>query len=150
MSFDSLSIKSWGRCMLWLLKFVWNLAGTRTVSIVCIFFFSSRRRHTRFDCDWSSDVCSSDLPVKFAALLIEMQLLRREGFPFANDGYPILTIEIGAFDRAVVATRNSHVGPVNVSRLNINNYAVPNSTPGYNDFQARAVGISRMNSPATR
>src|SRR2546426_2006883 len=24
------------------------------------FFFSSRRRHTRFDCDWSSD-CSSDL-----------------------------------------------------------------------------------------
>src|SRR5260370_27167829 len=25
------------------------------------FFFSSRRRHTRFKCDWSSDVCSSDL-----------------------------------------------------------------------------------------
>src|SRR5688572_33092872 len=25
------------------------------------FFFSSRRRHTRFVCDWSSDVCSSDL-----------------------------------------------------------------------------------------
>src|SRR5260370_37005106 len=33
--------------------------------IVCtalsFFFFSSRRRHTRFKCDWSSDVCSSDL-----------------------------------------------------------------------------------------
>src|SRR2546430_12984707 len=28
---------------------------------LCFFFFSSRRRHTRFDCDWSSDVCSSDL-----------------------------------------------------------------------------------------
>src|SRR2546427_7139756 len=27
------------------------------------FFFSSRRRHTRFDCDWSSDVCSSDLEI---------------------------------------------------------------------------------------
>ena len=26
------------------------------------FFFSSRRRHTRFTSDWSSDVCSSDLP----------------------------------------------------------------------------------------
>src|SRR2546430_5944608 len=25
------------------------------------YFFSSRRRHARFDCDWSSDVCSSDL-----------------------------------------------------------------------------------------
>src|SRR3989475_7367339 len=29
--------------------------------IIIFFFFSSRRRHTRFDCDWSSDVCSSDL-----------------------------------------------------------------------------------------
>src|SRR2546430_7670737 len=27
----------------------------------CDVFFSSRRRHTIFDCDWSSDVCSSDL-----------------------------------------------------------------------------------------
>src|SRR5690606_40095162 len=26
-----------------------------------LFFFSSRRRHTRFSRDWSSDVCSSDL-----------------------------------------------------------------------------------------
>src|SRR6266481_2524826 len=26
-----------------------------------VFFFSSRRRHTRWNCDWSSDVCSSDL-----------------------------------------------------------------------------------------
>src|SRR5438477_5221634 len=31
------------------------------------FFFSSRRRHTRLTCDWSSDVCSSDLfSVSFA------------------------------------------------------------------------------------
>src|SRR2546427_4651177 len=28
-----------------------------------VFFFSSRRRHTIFDCDWSSDVCSSDLHI---------------------------------------------------------------------------------------
>src|SRR2546427_5834229 len=31
--------------------------------MIVFFFFSSRRRHTRFDCDWSSDVCSSDLVV---------------------------------------------------------------------------------------
>src|SRR5688572_31933044 len=31
------------------------------VRLYYFFFFSSRRRHTRFDCDWSSDVCSSDL-----------------------------------------------------------------------------------------
>src|SRR4051812_49542686 len=34
-----------------------------TLTSVCLFFFffSSRRRHTRLTCDWSSDVCSSDL-----------------------------------------------------------------------------------------
>src|SRR5690242_21235724 len=30
------------------------------------FFFSSRRRHTRLTCDWSSDVCSSDLDLSFS------------------------------------------------------------------------------------
>src|SRR5256886_3605653 len=37
------------------------------------FFFSSRRRHTRFDCDWSSDVCSSDLG-EYGELLRELQV----------------------------------------------------------------------------
>src|SRR5260370_11757493 len=32
-----------------------------TLFVLLCFFFSSRRRHTRFKCDWSSDVCSSDL-----------------------------------------------------------------------------------------
>src|SRR6266568_5474700 len=40
------------------------------------FFFSSRRRHTRWNCDWSSDVCSSDLAlaggVALAVLMIPM------------------------------------------------------------------------------
>src|SRR5690606_19667967 len=35
-----------------------------SMRVICllVFFFSSRRRHTRFSRDWSSDVCSSDLP----------------------------------------------------------------------------------------
>src|SRR2546430_10042682 len=33
----------------------------RTCHYSRVFSFSRRRRHTRFDCDWSSDVCSSDL-----------------------------------------------------------------------------------------
>src|SRR5438477_7507102 len=33
----------------------------RVCEIPYFFFFSSRRRHTRLTCDWSSDVCSSDL-----------------------------------------------------------------------------------------
>src|SRR5260370_21070392 len=38
-----------------------NIVGNRQGSTRNLFFFSSRRRHTRFKCDWSSDVCSSDL-----------------------------------------------------------------------------------------
>src|SRR5258707_11620931 len=34
---------------------------------VLFFFFSSRRRHTRYWRDWSSDVCSSDLDADFGA-----------------------------------------------------------------------------------
>src|SRR5262245_66344306 len=33
-----------------------------------MFFFSSRRRHTRCLSDWSSDVCSSDLPISARTL----------------------------------------------------------------------------------
>src|SRR5690625_2369118 len=37
---------------------------------VCIFFFSSRRRHTRWPRDWSSDVCSSDLNTRMLAVSV--------------------------------------------------------------------------------
>src|SRR5437870_518409 len=42
--------RCWGGC--------YNGKGS---SVVAFFFFSSRRRHTRWPRDWSSDVCSSDL-----------------------------------------------------------------------------------------
>src|SRR5256886_9171566 len=45
------------------------------------FFFSSRRRHTRFDCDWSSDVCSSDLVADAAAFTRVVTIVRRHGGP---------------------------------------------------------------------
>src|SRR5437762_10004438 len=40
-----------------------RIPGRFHVNKVLIFFFSSRRRHTRYIGDWSSDVCSSDLIV---------------------------------------------------------------------------------------
>src|SRR5688572_31236311 len=49
---------------------------------LCFFFFSSRRRHTRFDCDWSSDVCSSDLGAGGGGgLRRERDRLRARGVP---------------------------------------------------------------------
>src|SRR2546427_3104672 len=44
------------------------------------FFFSSRRRHTRFDCDWSSDVCSSDLGYKELIDTLEAMLVECTGY----------------------------------------------------------------------
>src|SRR5690606_40346785 len=41
--------------------------------LLAVFFFSSRRRHTIFSRDWSSDVCSSDLDGR----LLHRELLRR-------------------------------------------------------------------------
>src|SRR5689334_24106572 len=53
--------------------YLWNMLGlyfyilyllfffAASNSFFFFFFFSSRRRHTRWNCDWSSDVCSSDL-----------------------------------------------------------------------------------------
>src|SRR5439155_4399923 len=46
-------------------------------SCLFFFFFSSRRRHTRWPRDWSSDVCSSDLPHRGH---------RRDGGPGAGVG----------------------------------------------------------------
>src|SRR2546430_7306906 len=53
-----------------------------------VFFFSSRRRHTRFDCDWSSDVCSSDLllrAVRFLQAALPAGRARRRGTPAQPD-----------------------------------------------------------------
>src|SRR5256885_6342312 len=48
------------------------------ISDVCLFvffFFSSRRRHTRLQGDWSSDVCSSDLGARQLSLGLALGLL---------------------------------------------------------------------------
>src|SRR5690625_6018990 len=41
---------------------------------ILLFFFSSRRRHTRWPRDWSSDVCSSDLGERFQTSVVVMRL----------------------------------------------------------------------------
>src|SRR3712207_1262855 len=44
-----------------------------TVSVIPNLFFSSRRRHTRYWRDWSSDVCSSDLGQEGKYVLVRLQ-----------------------------------------------------------------------------
>src|SRR5467141_2171350 len=63
------------------------------------FFFSSRRRHTRFKCDWSSDVCSSDLEqacyakVKSPAELVAGVMRTVEDFTFPKHGIREIALE---------------------------------------------------------
>src|SRR5699024_12107626 len=49
-----------------------DLSEWMSMCIMFIFFFSSRRRHTRSKRDWSSDVCSSDLVRKIVNLEPEL------------------------------------------------------------------------------
>src|SRR2546427_980157 len=71
------------------------------------FFFSSRRRHTRFDCDWSSDVCSSDLdePIAWAKPpgYIQAQPVLAPHLPSAPRGIAGLLARIAVIVPLVVA-----------------------------------------------
>ncbi len=77
-----------------------------------------------------------------------MELLRRKRAALRNNSFAILTVEINALDRAIVLGGNTHVGPVNVTGLNIDNDSIRDSTSGDNDFSVRSVGVSRMNQAA--
>src|SRR5438034_1773959 len=87
---------------------------TLDVVLIFFFFFSSRRRHTRSLCDWSSDVCSSDLgggiihaelrheerenvPTRVAHETVEHPLARDDG-----------EVAVGA---PVKRTRGAEIGP---------------------------------------
>src|SRR5256885_7361335 len=52
--------------------------GEVMLRCVMFFFFSSRRRHTRLQGDWSSDVCSSDLSKHKAYIPLERSALKDE------------------------------------------------------------------------
>src|SRR5690242_6085825 len=61
--------------------FFWVCVVCCLLLFIFFFFFSSRRRHTRLTCDWSSDVCSSDLAAILLYTLAPDLLL---GWPRAN------------------------------------------------------------------
>src|SRR6266480_61753 len=75
------------------------------MEFVLFFFFSSRRRHTSVTCDWSSDVCSSDLPAgggRFCAEIHPVKALK--GLQIGERGEITLRRAIG-----VVANLPRHI-----------------------------------------
>src|SRR2546430_12180338 len=79
--------------------------------LVCdvFFFFSSRRRHTRFDCDWSSDVCSSDLARVNGTVLEEGDLIALDGTlgVITTDDVPLVDPEVDDNFETVLAWSRS-------------------------------------------
>src|SRR2546427_769788 len=79
---------------MWVMMRVSGLCIKRSLAVSKYFFSSSRRRHTRFACAWSSDVCSSDL---FEVKDLEAAGIRviqidepalREGLPLKRAEWP--------------------------------------------------------------
>src|SRR2546427_12847933 len=73
------------------------------------FFFSSRRRHTRFDCDWSSDVCSSDLCLLVAVRDSPVRRYRdSHDYSPSSGAYALHVGEDGACERSVRMSAGTH------------------------------------------
>src|SRR5947207_10859670 len=79
------------------------------------FFFSSRRRHTRSLCDWSSDVCSSDLETDGSSTIEEMAAtaaeLGRQRIAI-TDHSKTLRITNG-MDEARLRAQGEHIAAIN-------------------------------------
>src|SRR5258707_7959523 len=78
--------------------------------IFFFFFFSSRRRHTRYWRDWSSDVCSSDLPSAEAAMVNPSA----EGFTIAASalGKTKMVLQVCAVAVLIAGSRYTSLKPL--------------------------------------
>src|SRR6266480_1277791 len=76
------------------------------------FFFSSRRRHTRLTCDWSSDVCSSDLEGKPGDYqLAYIEALKRELADATNEFAGLVDKDLPALNDALKAKNQPTISP---------------------------------------
>src|SRR5689334_15990717 len=80
------------------------------------FFFSSRRRHTRWNCDWSSDVCSSDLPILLKDNIDTGDKMQTTAGSLALLGLP-------AVQDSTVAANLRNAGAVILGKTNLSEWA---------------------------
>src|SRR5690606_2291139 len=103
------------------------------------FFFSSRRRHTRFSRDWSSDVCSSDLiagdymdsrgndKLKAAAILRAFYLRNREvhlyvrpgEISFPSPGFAKVTVHVAMARRPMLESEAARLPVANMHEVQL-------------------------------
>src|ERR1017187_10394432 len=78
-------------------------------------FFSSRRRHTRYIDDWSSDVCSSDLPPEFYWPLVSLWWSFHGGLWVDHILIPLAGLVVGAAVAGTVLSRHNAGAPTSVA-----------------------------------
>src|SRR5205085_6226709 len=103
------------------------------------FFFSSRRRHTSFDCDWSSDVCSSDLPV------VDMPLGATEDRVTGSINIErALTAGVKAFEPGLLARANRgflYIDEVNLLEDHLVDLLLDTAASGRNVVERESVSV---------
>src|SRR2546426_11776294 len=123
---------------------------------IFIFFFSSRRRHTRLQGDWSSDVCSSDLavghPVQdelrlLRAVGVEAHVAEEEarvprgplGLPHETRGDDAVGVDVGKIDRR---------GDRGEAREGLHQFALDAATDAWQDKWHEPTGAKFPPSPS--
>src|SRR5436190_15010626 len=104
-----------------------------------VFFFSSRRRHTRSLCDWSSDVCSSDL------MSFQAQYLRQYSQAYALWKDPKYLAAAGNIERYLAAFLTSPEGAFYVSQDADLDHDIDGHTYyALSDSERRKLGMPRI------
>ena len=83
-------------------------------------------------------------PIELAACLIEVDLFRRVSDALRDNDPAIPAVEVGALDRAVVEVGNTHVGPIDMTRLRIHDDAVGQMAIGDDGLFVGPVRIHRV------
>ena len=84
-------------------------------------------------------------PIEFVIFLCEMELFRRVGDALRDDDLAIAAVEVGALDRAVVEAGDAHIGPVDMTGLNVHDDAVGKAAIADDGLFLGPVGIHRVN-----
>src|SRR2546430_10400809 len=95
------------------LKMRSSVARRLCYGVDVVFFFSSRRRHTRFDCDWSSDVCSSDLNLDKPkmSMMLDGPMGKRDVMAATSKGVSnARSFEVGDLPEAFEVEPNDEIG----------------------------------------
>ncbi len=79
-----------------------------------------------------------------------MDLFRRVGDALRDDNPAVPAVEVGALDRAVVEVGDTHVGPIDMTRLRIHDDAIGEVAISHDGPAVRSIGVHRVNAVAAQ